>query len=80
MSREVWKSFEDNTLTHSAAHYLMTIRELLDTQGYARVTDIAKRHGVTRAAVSKRCVELTRALNLKPSRAMRSESSQIRML
>lgn len=36
------------------------------------MTDIAKRHGVTRAAVSKRCVELTRALNLKPSRAMRS--------
>jgi hypothetical protein len=36
------------------------------------MTDIAKRHGVTRAAVSKRCVELSRALNLKPSRAMRS--------
>jgi hypothetical protein len=36
------------------------------------MTEIAKRHGVTRAAVSKRCVELTRALNLKPSRAMRS--------
>lgn len=36
------------------------------------MTEIARRHGVTRAAVSKRCVELTRALNLKPSRAMRS--------
>lgn len=36
------------------------------------MTEIAKRHGVTRAAVSKRCVELTRALNLQPSRAMRS--------
>lgn len=36
------------------------------------MTEIAKRHGVTRAAVSKRCVELTQALNLKPSRAMRS--------
>ena len=36
------------------------------------MTDIARRHGVTRAAVSKRCVELTRALNLQPSRAMRS--------
>lgn len=36
------------------------------------MTEIAKRHGVTRAAVSKRCVELTHALNLKPSRAMRS--------
>jgi hypothetical protein len=36
------------------------------------MTEIAKRHRVTRAAVSKRCVELTQALNLKPSRAMRS--------
>lgn len=36
------------------------------------MTEIAKRHGVTRAAVSKRCVELTQSLNLKPSRAMRS--------
>jgi hypothetical protein len=36
------------------------------------MTDIAKRHGITRAAVSKRCVELTELLNLRPSRAMRS--------
>ena len=36
------------------------------------MTTIAKRHNVTRAAVSKRCVELTQALNLNPSRAMRS--------
>jgi hypothetical protein len=40
------------------------------------MTEIAKRHGVTRAAVSKRCVELTRALNLNPSRAMRSVSAR----
>ncbi len=36
------------------------------------MTDIARRHCVTRAAVSKRCVELTERLNLQPSRAMRS--------
>ena len=36
------------------------------------MTDIAQRHGITRAAVSKRCVELTELLNLRPSRAMRS--------
>jgi hypothetical protein len=36
------------------------------------MTEIAKRHGVTRAAVSKRCVELTELLDLPPSRAMRS--------
>lgn len=40
------------------------------------MTEIARRHGVTRAAVSKRCVELTTALNLKPSRAMRSEQAR----
>ncbi|NDD52806.1 hypothetical protein EBZ39_02830 [bacterium] len=36
------------------------------------MTEIASRHGITRAAVSKRCVEFCIALNLKPSRAMRS--------
>jgi hypothetical protein len=36
------------------------------------MTEIAKRHGVTRAAVSKRCVALTLTLGLPPSRAMRS--------
>ena len=36
------------------------------------LTEIARRHAVTRAAVSKRCVELTERLNLLPSRAMRS--------
>jgi hypothetical protein len=36
------------------------------------ITEIAKRHRVTRAAVSKRCVELTQKLKLFPSRTMRS--------
>ena len=36
------------------------------------MTDIAKRHGITRAAVSKRCVDITERLNLPPSRAMRT--------
>jgi hypothetical protein len=36
------------------------------------MTDIARRHGVTRAAISKRCVDITRRLKLLPSRAMRS--------
>ncbi len=52
MATEVWKSYEDNLLTHSAAHYLMTIHELLKTQGYARVTDIAKRLNITRGSCS----------------------------
>jgi hypothetical protein len=36
------------------------------------MTEIAQRHGITRAAVSKRCVDITERLNLPPSRAMRS--------
>ena len=36
------------------------------------MTDIARRHGVTRAAVSKRCCEMTEKLNMLPSRAMRT--------
>ena len=36
------------------------------------MTDIAKKHYVTRAAVSKRCIELSEKLGLPPSRAMRS--------
>jgi hypothetical protein len=40
------------------------------------MTEIAKHHNITRAAVSKRCRELTTALGLKPSRAMRSEKAR----
>ena len=50
--KEVWKHFEDNALTHSAAHYLMTIHELLEENGYSRVTDIAKRLNITRGSCS----------------------------
>ena len=52
MSNTVWKEFEDNQITHSAAHYLMTIRALLEDNGYARVTDIAKRLNITRGSCS----------------------------
>lgn len=36
------------------------------------MTEIARRHGLTRAAVSKRCVEFAQKIGLQPSRAMRS--------
>lgn len=42
------------------------------------MSDIAKRHGISRAAVSKRCVELTELLDLPPSRAMRSLTARKR--
>ncbi|XHR30389.1 MAG: hypothetical protein ACFUZC_07470 [Chthoniobacteraceae bacterium] len=41
------------------------------------MTEIAERNGVTRAAVSKRCVELTLKLKLNPSRAMRSLTARV---
>ena len=40
------------------------------------MTSIAKRHGLTRAAVSKRCVDITEKLNLPPSRSMRSKKAR----
>jgi Mn-dependent DtxR family transcriptional regulator len=42
MNEEVWKEFNDNPLSHSEAHYLMTVHELEERKGYARATDIAK--------------------------------------
>jgi hypothetical protein len=35
------------------------------------MTAVGRKHGLSRAAVSKRCIELLREINLPPSRAMR---------
>ncbi len=40
------------TLSHSAAHHLLATGELIDRSGYARVSDIARRLGLTRGSVS----------------------------
>ena len=42
----------DSELTHSMAHYLLTIHKLKEEKGYARVTDIAKDLGLTKGSVS----------------------------
>lgn len=42
----------DNELSHSMAHYLLTIHKLREDKGYARVTDIAKELGLTKGSVS----------------------------
>jgi Mn-dependent DtxR family transcriptional regulator len=47
-----WREFEKNLVSHSAAHYLMAIDTLRRDLGYARVTDVAVRLEVTRAAAS----------------------------
>ena len=52
MAKDVWKEYEANLLTHSAAHYLVTIKNLLEEQGYARVTDTARELNITRGSCS----------------------------
>ncbi len=49
---EVWKEFEQNVVTHSAAHHLMAIDDLIQQLGYARVSDIARELDITRGSVS----------------------------
>jgi DtxR family Mn-dependent transcriptional regulator len=47
-----WREFENNDVTHSAAHYLMAIDSLREEFGYARVTDVAEMLDVSRGAAS----------------------------
>ena len=49
---ETWKKFDQNVITHSAAHHLMAIDELIGRLGYARVSDVARVLGITRGSVS----------------------------
>ncbi len=49
---DVWKQFEENNITHSAAHHLLAILELKDKRGYARVTDVAKHLNITTGSAS----------------------------
>ena len=52
MNSDVWKQFEENNITHSAAHHLLAVMELKDTRGYARVTDVAKLLNITTGSAS----------------------------
>ena len=52
MFEEVWRAYEENELSHSAAHHLMAIHELREEYGYARVSDIAKHLSITKGSVS----------------------------
>ncbi len=57
---DVWKQFEKNVITHSAAHHLMAVDSLIRCHGYARVSDIARLLEITPGSVS---------LSLKPLKA-----------
>lgn len=49
---EVWKEFGENEITHSAAHHLLAIQELIGKRGYARVTDVARFLDITTGSAS----------------------------
>jgi len=44
--------FDHEPVSHSVAHHLVAIAELLEEYGYARVSDVARRLGITRGSVS----------------------------
>lgn len=52
MAADVWKEFEHNPVTHSAAHHLIAIAELRESRGYARVSDVARELNITRGSAS----------------------------
>ena len=49
---DVWKQFEENNITHSAAHHILAVMELRESRGYARVTDVAKHLNITTGSAS----------------------------
>jgi len=49
---ETWKEFDQNIISHSAAHHLMALDDLVRRYGYARVSDIARQLNITRGSVS----------------------------
>ena len=60
----------ESELTHSMAHYLLTIHKLREEKGYARVTDIAKELGLTKGSVS------TALNNLKKRNLVQEDESK----
>jgi hypothetical protein len=82
-SEQVWDAVRrvlGEILSHDNARLTAECIALASGLSYtgSSMTDIAQRHGITRAAVSKRCVELTELLDLRPSRAMRSLTARTR--
>ena len=51
-SNSVWKSYAQNEISHSMAHYLTTLYNLRRQRGYARVSDIAEELDVKKGSVS----------------------------
>lgn len=51
-SNQVWKEFEENSISHSVAHYLLAIDALKADNGYARSIDIARELDITPGSCS----------------------------
>jgi len=51
-TNQVWKEFEENTISHSAAHYLLAIDELHEDMWYARSVDIARELDISAGSCS----------------------------
>lgn len=47
-----WREYDNNSVSHSAAHYLTAVDSLRRQYGYARVTDVADMLEVSRGAAS----------------------------
>lgn len=54
----LWREFQRNDISHSAAHYLMAVDTLREQNGYARVTDVAEMLEVSRGAASMSIAQL----------------------
>ena len=52
MASDVWKEYESNEISHSVAHHLTAIHELMGDLGYARVSDVARALEITRGSAS----------------------------
>ncbi|PID70872.1 hypothetical protein CSB37_00040 [bacterium DOLZORAL124_38_8] len=50
---DIWKEYKQNPLSHSAAHYLMSIRQIEERKGYARLTDISFDLNISAASASQ---------------------------
>lgn len=51
-NRSVWKAYGDNDITHSWGHYLTAIFALHEEQGYARLSDVANKLGISKGSLS----------------------------
>jgi Mn-dependent DtxR family transcriptional regulator len=49
---DVWKRFSEKEVSHSMVHYLQAVAGLKNEKGYARVSDVAARLGVSRSGVT----------------------------